>query len=166
MIIKIVCISENNISCHWLTFGVVVDFESNCKGVLYHSSWNSYFLIFQDFYNFLQDSDSDSNSINAMELGLSKEVSIMRYSKYLMSKISTLGSEDEDLEKLLNGVIRKKLKIIPENVTWVYDVKLSQIQIQICDLTTTFVIMTDTKCSPGRLSRVLKEILWSQESVR
>ncbi|WVZ00390.1 hypothetical protein V8G54_026459 [Vigna mungo] len=71
-----------------------------------------------DFYNFLQDSDSDSNSINAMELGLSKEVSIMRYSNYLMSKISTLGSEDDDLEKLLNGVIRKKLKIIPENVTY------------------------------------------------
>ncbi|XP_047165985.1 serine carboxypeptidase-like 51 [Vigna umbellata] len=70
-----------------------------------------------DFYNFLQD-DSDSNSINAMELGLSKEVSIMRYSKYLNAKISTLGSEDDDLEKLLNGVIRKKLKIIPENVTY------------------------------------------------
>ncbi|QCE09390.1 serine carboxypeptidase 1 [Vigna unguiculata] len=71
-----------------------------------------------DFYNFLQDSDSDSNSLNAVELGLSKEVAIMRYSKYLKSKISTLGSEDDDLEKLLNGVVRKKLNIIPENVTY------------------------------------------------
>jgi len=52
-----------------------------------------------------------------VELGLSKEVAIMRYSKYLKSKISTLGSEDDDLEKLLNGVVRKKLNIIPENVT-------------------------------------------------
>ncbi|ESW22132.1 hypothetical protein PHAVU_005G130000 [Phaseolus vulgaris] len=71
-----------------------------------------------DFYNFLQDSDIGSNGLNEMELGLSKEVAIMRYSKYLMSKISTLGSEEDDLEKLLNGVIRKKLKIIPENVTY------------------------------------------------
>jgi len=52
-----------------------------------------------------------------MELGLFKEVSMMRYSKYLSSKTSYLGSEDDDLERLLNGVIRKKLKIIPENVT-------------------------------------------------
>ncbi|KAL2590289.1 hypothetical protein AAZV13_13G281600 [Glycine max] len=71
-----------------------------------------------DFYNFLQDSKSDSDTLNAMELGLFKEVSMMRYSKYLSSKTSYLGSEDDDLERLLNGVIRKKLKIIPENVTY------------------------------------------------
>ncbi|KAG4961217.1 hypothetical protein JHK87_037850 [Glycine soja] len=71
-----------------------------------------------DFYNFLQDSKSDSETLNAMELGLFKEVSMMRYSKYLSSKTSYLGSEDDDLERLLNGVIRKKLKIIPENVTY------------------------------------------------
>ncbi|MCI20871.1 serine carboxypeptidase-like 51-like, partial [Trifolium medium] len=43
-----------------------------------------------------------------------------RYSKYLTSirtRSSTPGGED-DIDTLLNGVIKKKLKIIPENVTW------------------------------------------------
>ncbi|KAK7272188.1 hypothetical protein RJT34_28633 [Clitoria ternatea] len=73
-----------------------------------------------DFYNFLQDSKSDSDTLNAMELGLYREVSMMRYSKYLASKSSSLlGSEENQLDSLLNGVIKKKLKIIPENVTYV-----------------------------------------------
>ncbi|RDX61164.1 Serine carboxypeptidase-like 51 [Mucuna pruriens] len=72
-----------------------------------------------DFYNFLQDSESDSATLNAMELGLFKEVAMLRYSKYLSAKSSFLGSEDDDIERLLNGIIKKKLKIIPENVTYV-----------------------------------------------
>lgn len=52
-----------------------------------------------------------------MELGLYREVSMMRYSKYLSSMLrSTLGGQEDDLDRLLNGVIKKKLKIIPENV--------------------------------------------------
>ncbi|XP_027342906.1 serine carboxypeptidase-like 51 [Abrus precatorius] len=73
-----------------------------------------------DFYNFLKDSTSDSETLNEMELGLFKEVAMMRYSKYLTSKTSSLlGGEEDDLERLLNGVIKNKLKIIPENVTYV-----------------------------------------------
>ncbi|TKY48582.1 Serine carboxypeptidase 51 [Spatholobus suberectus] len=72
-----------------------------------------------DFYNFLQDSESDSETLNAMELGLFREVAMMRYSKYLASKTSLLGSEGDDLERLLNGLVKKKLKIIPGNVTYV-----------------------------------------------
>ncbi|KAF1882914.1 hypothetical protein Lal_00003096 [Lupinus albus] len=71
-----------------------------------------------DFYNLLKDSESDSETLSEMELGLYKEVSMMRYSKYLSSTLrSSFNGEEDDLEKLLNGVIRKKLKIIPENVT-------------------------------------------------
>ncbi|CAL0324198.1 unnamed protein product [Lupinus luteus] len=73
-----------------------------------------------DFYNLLKDSESDSETLSEMELGLYKEVSMMRYSKHLSSTLrSSFGGEDNDLEKLLNGVIRNKLKIIPENVTYV-----------------------------------------------
>ncbi|KAL2328531.1 hypothetical protein Fmac_021958 [Flemingia macrophylla] len=70
-----------------------------------------------DFYNFLED--EGSNDISAMELGLYKEISMKRYSRYLTSlrSRSTPGG-DVDLGELLNGAIKKKLKIIPENVTW------------------------------------------------
>ncbi|XP_061353464.1 serine carboxypeptidase-like 51 [Gastrolobium bilobum] len=73
-----------------------------------------------DFYNFMVDAGNDSVTLSAMELGLSKEIAIKRYSKYLTSMRSRSSSPggDVDLDKLLNGVIKKKLKIIPENVTW------------------------------------------------
>ncbi|KAK2433828.1 serine carboxypeptidase [Trifolium repens] len=73
-----------------------------------------------DFYNLLVDAGSDSVTIAASELGLLKEISMKRYSKYLTSirrRFSTPGG-DGDVDTLLNGVIKKKLKIIPENVTW------------------------------------------------
>jgi len=57
--------------------------------------------------------------ISAMAVGLLKERSRKRYSKYLNSlrtRSSSPGGDDE-LGTLLNGVIKKKLKIIPENVT-------------------------------------------------
>jgi serine carboxypeptidase 1 len=65
------------------------------------------------------DAGSDSVTIAASELGLLKEISMKRYSKYLTSlrtRYSTPGG-DGDVDTLLNGVIKKKLKIIPENVT-------------------------------------------------
>ncbi|XP_027346055.1 serine carboxypeptidase-like 51 [Abrus precatorius] len=70
-----------------------------------------------DFYNLLED--SGSGDISAMELGLFPKISIKRYSKYLtaMRSRSTPGG-GADLDELLNGVIKKKLQIIPENVTW------------------------------------------------
>lgn len=72
-----------------------------------------------DFYNFLVDAGSGSD-ISAMAVGLLKERSSKRYSKYLTSlrtRSSSPGGDDA-LGSLLNGVIKKKLKIIPENVTW------------------------------------------------
>ncbi|QCD88075.1 serine carboxypeptidase-like 51 [Vigna unguiculata] len=71
-----------------------------------------------DFYNLLEDAGSDD--VATLELGLYKKISMKRYSRYLTSLRSrsrTPGGE-VDLDTLLNGVIKKKLKIIPENVTW------------------------------------------------
>ncbi|XP_058199983.1 serine carboxypeptidase-like 51 [Rhododendron vialii] len=78
-----------------------------------------------DFYNFLLDSGMDPVSSSAAEL--SKGVAMKRYSRYLDSlRRSSPGSgrggrgagSDGDIDSLMNGSIKKKLKIIPENVTW------------------------------------------------
>ncbi|KAK7257665.1 hypothetical protein RIF29_31805 [Crotalaria pallida] len=72
-----------------------------------------------DFYNFLVDAGSDSAALSAEELGLFKEVSAKRYSKYLSSlRPRSSPGVSGDIGDLLNGPIKKKLKIIPENVTW------------------------------------------------
>ncbi|KAF7805656.1 serine carboxypeptidase-like 51 [Senna tora] len=72
-----------------------------------------------DFYNFLQDAGSDSATTSAMEgVGLHREIALTRYSNYLTSMRSSSGGGGGDLKTLLNGVIKRKLKIIPENVTW------------------------------------------------
>lgn len=69
----------------------------------------------QDFYNFLLDSGMDPVSLTAAEL--QKEIAINRYSRYLNSLRYSAGSGNGDLSSLMNGPIKKKLKIIPENVT-------------------------------------------------
>ncbi|CAI9785901.1 unnamed protein product [Fraxinus pennsylvanica] len=68
-----------------------------------------------DFYNFLLDSGMDPVSLTASELkwGISKK----RYSRYLNSLRPTPGG-DGDIDSLMNGPIKKKLKIIPDNVQW------------------------------------------------
>lgn len=78
----------------------------------------------QDFYNFLLDSGMDPVSSTAAEL--SEGVAMKRYSRYLDSlRRSSPGGGGRgagsggDIDSLMNGSIRKKLKIIPENVTWV-----------------------------------------------
>ncbi|XP_019185678.1 PREDICTED: serine carboxypeptidase-like 51 [Ipomoea nil] len=68
-----------------------------------------------DFYNFMLDADMDPLSVAASEL--SQALALKRYSRYLRSRSYSLGS-DADLSKLMNGPIRKKLGIIPENVLW------------------------------------------------
>ncbi|CAK9153004.1 unnamed protein product [Ilex paraguariensis] len=68
-----------------------------------------------DFYNFLLDSGMDPVSLTASEL--SKGIAMKRYSRYLDSLRSSPGG-DGDLDSLMNGYIRKKLKIIPNNVQW------------------------------------------------
>ncbi|KAG4972229.1 hypothetical protein JHK82_037897 [Glycine max] len=70
-----------------------------------------------DFYNFLLDSGSDSATVSRMKLKLFKEISMRRYSKHLTSTRYSPGVSG-DLYSLLNGVITKKLKIIPEKIRW------------------------------------------------
>ncbi|KAK4855867.1 hypothetical protein QYF36_011828 [Acer negundo] len=76
-----------------------------------------------DFYNFLLDSGMDPVSATATEK-ISEVISMKRYSRYLSTLKSSSSSSsstpggDGDLNSLLNGAIKKKLKIIPENVTW------------------------------------------------
>ncbi|KAL3622904.1 Serine carboxypeptidase-like 51 [Castilleja foliolosa] len=82
---------------------------SDLEGVISDSS-NSV-----DFYNFLLDSGMDPVSSTALEL--SQKISYKRYSRYLNYLRSTPGG-DGDLDSLMNGVIKKKLKIIPNNVEW------------------------------------------------
>ncbi|KAK2980297.1 hypothetical protein RJ640_006295 [Escallonia rubra] len=71
---------------------------------------------FVDFYNFLLDSGMDPVSLTAAEL--SRGIAMKRYSRYLTSLRSSVGGDGDSLDTLLNGVIKKKLNIIPENVTW------------------------------------------------
>ncbi|XP_011088810.1 serine carboxypeptidase-like 51 [Sesamum indicum] len=68
-----------------------------------------------DFYNFLLDSGMDPVSLTASEL--SQQIAVKRYSRYLNSLRSTPGG-DGDLDSLMNGEIKKKLKIIPSSVQW------------------------------------------------
>ncbi|XP_031385736.1 serine carboxypeptidase-like 51 isoform X2 [Punica granatum] len=72
-----------------------------------------------DFYNVLLDAFMDPvSSVAAEELG--NAIAAQRYStylNYLKSSSSSPGS-DGDINSLMEGPIRKKLKIIPKNVTW------------------------------------------------
>lgn len=68
----------------------------------------------QDFYNFLLDSEADTASLTNSDL--SKKIATTRYSRYLNSLRATPG-HGVDLDTLMNGVIKKKLKIIPDNVS-------------------------------------------------
>ncbi|KAL8255634.1 hypothetical protein R6Q59_030701 [Mikania micrantha] len=68
-----------------------------------------------DFYNFLLDSGMDPVSMTAAELV--RATPRKRYSRYLDS-LKTSPGENGDLDLLMNGVIRKKLGIIPNGVEW------------------------------------------------
>ena len=64
----------------------------------------------------MQDADSSSTTLAATaDPGSNSLITLKRYSNYLTSKRSS--SNGGSLQELLNGVIRKKLKIIPKNVT-------------------------------------------------
>ncbi|KAH9618957.1 hypothetical protein KSS87_003862 [Heliosperma pusillum] len=72
-----------------------------------------------DFYNFLLDSSMDpvgSTSTTTNE-ALSQKLVFGRHSRYL-NTLSTDISNDFDLDDLMEGPIKTKLKIIPHNVTW------------------------------------------------
>lgn len=74
-------------------------------------------LIVQDFYNFLLDSGMDPVSLTASTLAVG--ASMRKYSRYLSAHKSSTPDGDGDVGSLMNGVIKKKLKIIPENITCV-----------------------------------------------
>ncbi|KAI7985139.1 Serine carboxypeptidase-like 51 [Camellia lanceoleosa] len=70
-----------------------------------------------DFYNFMLDSSNDPLESRTYE---SKGLMVDRYLKYMRTKIfSSINSASGlDLYTVMNGPIKQKLKIIPENVTW------------------------------------------------
>ncbi|TQE04004.1 hypothetical protein C1H46_010375 [Malus baccata] len=70
-----------------------------------------------DFYNFLLDSGMDPVSSLAT-IQYNKGIYVKKYSRYLSSLRSSAGGGNGDLDSLLNGAIKKKLKIIPDDVTW------------------------------------------------
>ncbi|CAM8952868.1 unnamed protein product [Rhodiola kirilowii] len=75
-----------------------------------------------DFYNFLLDSGMDSTSSSTLSTEVSSDerkgkVAAKRYSTYLNSLRSTTDDNNGGLDSLMNGVIKKKLKL-PANVIW------------------------------------------------
>ncbi|KAL5809422.1 hypothetical protein ACOSQ3_030113 [Xanthoceras sorbifolium] len=81
-----------------------------------------------DFYNLLFDDGNGpidgttSNWLSVSEQFKGLGLGMDRYSRYLSTKkFSTSGaggSSSIDLDALMNGPVKKKLQIIPENVTW------------------------------------------------
>ncbi|XP_043811660.1 serine carboxypeptidase-like 51 isoform X2 [Manihot esculenta] len=67
-----------------------------------------------DFYNFLLDSGMDPVSLTAKLL---QGIAMKRYIRYLSTLSSSPGGNG-DINSLMNGVIKQKLKIIPENISW------------------------------------------------
>ncbi|KAL6202924.1 hypothetical protein ACLB2K_026628 [Fragaria x ananassa] len=73
-----------------------------------------------DFYNFLLDSGMDPvSAVTASEIS-EQNVALKRYTRYLNSvrQSSLAPGGNGDLDTLMNGAIKRKLKIIPNNVTW------------------------------------------------
>ncbi|KAI7729702.1 hypothetical protein M8C21_012380, partial [Ambrosia artemisiifolia] len=69
----------------------------------------------QDFYNFLLDAWADLVSMEVTELVRSTPK--RRHLRYLDS-LKTSPSKNDDLDLLMNGAIKKKLGIIPNDVIW------------------------------------------------
>ena len=68
----------------------------------------------QDFYNFLLDSGMDPVALTTTEL--SQKVAAKSYLRYL-NKLRSTPDNVGDIDDLMNGIIKKKLKIIPSNIT-------------------------------------------------
>ncbi|GLT51061.1 hypothetical protein SLA2020_245070 [Shorea laevis] len=76
-----------------------------------------------DFYNFLLDAGMDPVSMAASEISYGIALSkyskyLKKYSRYLSSLRSSPGGNGGDIDSLMNGPIKKKLKIIPSNISW------------------------------------------------
>ncbi|XP_056170690.1 serine carboxypeptidase-like 51 isoform X2 [Syzygium oleosum] len=62
-----------------------------------------------DFYNFMLDDESNSVAVKESRI---------RSNRYMERTSTGAGAANSGLGSLMNGPIRKKLKIIPDNVTW------------------------------------------------
>ncbi|VVB01018.1 unnamed protein product [Arabis nemorensis] len=71
-----------------------------------------------DFYNFLLDSEMDPLSLTSEEISRKENRILKKYSRYLNDLRSLSDVDEGDLDKLMNGVIKKKLKIIPKDLVW------------------------------------------------
>ncbi|OMO90340.1 Peptidase S10, serine carboxypeptidase [Corchorus olitorius] len=77
-----------------------------------------------DFYNFLLDSGMSPVALEASWFSngifAANRYSryLKKYSRYLSSLRVSPGNDGGDLDSLMNGAIKKKLKIIPANVSW------------------------------------------------
>ncbi|XP_058204154.1 serine carboxypeptidase-like 51 [Rhododendron vialii] len=71
-----------------------------------------------DFYNFMLYYSQDLTASQSSEVPKSLMVEV--YSKFIGAKTfsSVKGASSPDLGSLMNGPIKQKLKIIPNNVTW------------------------------------------------
>ncbi|KAL5219603.1 hypothetical protein ABZP36_020287 [Zizania latifolia] len=70
-----------------------------------------------NIFNFLLDSGVDSMSATSATGSSSRGITqLMKYSTYLDGQPS--GSESNTIGGIMNGVIKQKLKIIPNNVVW------------------------------------------------
>ncbi|XP_022730585.1 serine carboxypeptidase-like 51 isoform X1 [Durio zibethinus] len=70
-----------------------------------------------DFYNFLLDSGMGPVALTGSAFS-NGNFAVNRYSRYLNSLRFAAGNNEGNLDSLMNGVIKKKLKIIPANVSW------------------------------------------------
>eukprot|EP01018_Ginkgo_biloba_P021553 Gb_21566 [translate_table: standard] len=71
-----------------------------------------------DFYNFLLDSSDDPLSSLTATAQSMNSGKLRHYSGYLTSKTTSGENRTVDLSTFMNGVIRKKLKIIPPTIQW------------------------------------------------
>ncbi|KAF9675142.1 hypothetical protein SADUNF_Sadunf09G0001400 [Salix dunnii] len=74
-----------------------------------------------DFYNFLLDSGSDPVSLSTAAAELSQKSAMKSYTRYISSlrSLPAGGGGVGDLDSIMNGVIKRKLKIIPANFSCV-----------------------------------------------
>lgn len=72
----------------------------------------------QDIYNFLLDAGMDPVTSAASQL--QQKMRIRRNSSYLNALRRYSSGGDIDFDELMNGEIRKKLKIVPSNVRQVF----------------------------------------------
>jgi hypothetical protein len=106
----------------------VYDYLTACKLNVFSSFQKYYIHDFQltdgvSFYNVLQREAMDRRALHLMTyVGEFCICNNIRYSVLILERLHETHVrrpfENDDLASLMNGVVRKKLKIIPDSVTW------------------------------------------------